>query len=290
MRIACLYIPHFQATVALRRQPHLRGRPAVIADQAPGPPRIVDATPAAAGVVAGMTLTEALSRCPEAIVLEADAPAASSSSCAGPCRASATGWRREKPGTASVGLHGLAALHGGEGALLRALREAIPGDLAPRIGVAAGTFPAWVAAHSAEGGEPVTVPDAAAAFLAPHSVDLLPCSRECRDGLRRFGLPTLGAVAALRPEPLLDRFGHEGRRAWELCRGIDPRPWFPSGSRRRWSSASSCPSPPDVLGSSPPAQIADVISRARTQLARVSPEALRPFIEEGESKETHRGG
>ena len=68
MRIACVYIPHLAATVALRRRPDLRGRPAVIADQATGTPRIVDATPAAAGVVAGMTLTAALARCPEARV------------------------------------------------------------------------------------------------------------------------------------------------------------------------------------------------------------------------------
>ena len=132
-----------------------------------------------------------------------------------------------EPGTADVGRDGLAALHGGEGALVRALREALSEGLPPRIGVAAGKFPAWVAAHSAEEAESVTVPDAAAAFLAPRSIDLLPCSRACRDGLRRFGLHTLGAVAALRPEPLLDRFGHEGRRAWELCRGIDPRPLVP---------------------------------------------------------------
>lgn len=31
----------------------------------------------------------------------------------------------------------------------------------------------------------------------------------------------------MRPEPLLDRFGQEGRRAWDLCRGIDPRPLVP---------------------------------------------------------------
>ena len=75
MRIASLCIPHFHATVALRRQPHLRGRPAVIADHAPGTSRIVDATLAAAGVVAGMMLTAALSRCPEATVLAANIPA-----------------------------------------------------------------------------------------------------------------------------------------------------------------------------------------------------------------------
>ncbi len=229
VRIACLYLPHFPATVALRRQPHLRARPVVIADHAKGTPGVVDATPAAAGVIPGMTLTEALARCPDATMLAADVPA-----CRRlfeqVCRAlQGVGDRVEagEPGTAYVSLDGLAALHGGESALLRVLRDAVPPDLEPRIGVASGKFPAWVAARGTEEGEPVTVPTDVAAFLAPRSVDLLPLSRECRDGLRRSGLHTLGAVAALRPAPLLDRFGHEGRRAWELCRGIDRRPFVP---------------------------------------------------------------
>ena len=229
VRIACLYLPHFPATVALRRQPHLRARPVVIADHAKGPPGVVDATPAAIGVIPGMPLATALARCPDATVLAVDAPA---------CRRLFEQVGRAlqdvsdrieaaEPGTAYVGLDGLAALHGGEPALLRALGDAVPPDLEPRIGVAAGKFPAWVAACSAEGAAPVMVPDDVATFLAPHSVDWLPLSRTCRDGLRRLGLSTLGAVAALRPAPLLDRFGQEGRRAWELCRGIDRRPFVP---------------------------------------------------------------
>ena len=76
VRIACLCIsPSLPATVALRQRHDLRGHPALIVDHAPGTSRIVDASPAAAGVVAGMTLAAALARCPDAIVLEADAPA-----------------------------------------------------------------------------------------------------------------------------------------------------------------------------------------------------------------------
>ena len=229
VRIACLCIPHFPATVALRRQPQQRAHPVLIADYLTGSPRIVDATPAAAGVVPGMLLSEVLARCPDATVLAADAPATQRlfrQICAA-LRDVSDRVEAAEPGTAYVGLDGLAGLHGGEAALVRALGDAVPRDIEPRIGVANGKFPAWVAARSAPGSEPVTVPDDAAAFLAPRSVDCLPCSRACREGLRRLGLHTLGAVAALRPEPLLDRFGREGRRAWELCRGIDQRPLVP---------------------------------------------------------------
>ena len=229
MRIACLHIPHFQATVALRRQPHLRSRLVVITDQSTESPRIVDALPAAAGVLPGMPLAAALARCPDAIVLAVDAPTCRRlfRQICGALQNVSDQVEAAEPGTAYVGLDGLAALHGGEPPLVRALRDAVPRDLEPRIGVANGKFPAWGAARGAPGAVPVTVPADVAAFLAPHSIDLLPLSRDLRDGCHRLGLHTLGAVAALRPAPLLDRFGQEGRRAWELCRGIDPRPLVP---------------------------------------------------------------
>ena len=43
----------------------------------------------------------------------------------------------------------------------------------------------------------------------------------------RFGLHTLGDVAAMKVEALTDRFGPEGRRAWELSLGIDDAPLVP---------------------------------------------------------------
>ena len=110
---------------------------------------------------------------------------------------------------------------------MRALREAFPRDLAPRIGVADAKFPAFVAARTGRGPEAVTVPADVDTFLAPRSIDLLPLSRDVRDGLLRFGLHTMGAVATMRAELLIDQFGNEGRRAWELCQGIDGSPLVP---------------------------------------------------------------
>lgn len=137
MRIACVHIPHFPAAVALRRQPHLRARPFVIADSSTGSPRIVDALPAAAGVRPGMPLATALTRCPDATVLAADTPATRRlfrRICSALQNVSDRVEAAE-PGTAYVGLDGLAPLHGGEGALLRALRDAVLEDLEPRIGL-----------------------------------------------------------------------------------------------------------------------------------------------------------
>ena len=201
----------------------------MIVDRSAGKPLVLDAFPAASGVVAGMTLEEALSRRPETTVLEADE---------GACRRvfqqvltalQGVSDRVEgaELGTAYVGLDGLEALHGGESALVRALREAIPRDLSPRIGVAGGKFPAFVAARMSRDLESVTVPPETDAFLAPRSIDLLPLSRDVLDGLLRFGLYTMGAVAAMPAELLIDQFGNEGQRARELCQGIDDSPLVP---------------------------------------------------------------
>ena len=59
MRVACVLISHLRARVELRRQPQLRGSPAVIVDRSAGKPLVADAFPEASGVVAGMTLEEA---------------------------------------------------------------------------------------------------------------------------------------------------------------------------------------------------------------------------------------
>ena len=229
MRVACVLVTHLRARVELRRRPHLRARAAVIADRSAGKPRVADAFPSASGAVAGMALDAALSRYPDATVLEADEPAYRREFTQALAALQGVSDRVEgaELGVAYAGLDGLESLHGGEAALVRALGEALPRDLEARTGVADAKFPAFVAAHLGRAHEAVTVPADPAPFLAPHPIDLLPLSRDTLDGLFRFGLHTMGAVAAMPPDLLIDQFGHEGQRAWELSRGIDDSPLVP---------------------------------------------------------------
>jgi DNA polymerase-4/protein ImuB len=74
----------------------------------------------------------------------------------------------------------------------------------------------------AEPGEPLIVPEnETAAFLAPLSIDLLPVSEEMRARLARFGIGTLGELAALPVTAVQAQFGPEGRRAWALAGGAE---------------------------------------------------------------------
>jgi protein ImuB len=103
-----------------------------------------------------------------------------------------------------------------------------------RLGAAPSRFAAHAAATRARARRPEVAPRGAerlAAYLAPLPVSLL-ATREATAGLpealERFGVHTLGELAALPRAALADRFGAAGTLAHELARGRDaplvPRP------------------------------------------------------------------
>ena len=229
MKVACLLITHLRAKVEMRRHPDLKSTPAFIVERSVGRAQVVDSTPSASCVAPGMTLEEALSIQPEALVLEADEPyyrrvfaqvLASLQGISDRVEGSALG-------TAYVRLDGLERLYGGEARLVNALLNAVPQDLAPRTGVAEAKFPSFVAARVSGPLRATRVPIDAASFLAPHPVDLLPVPADLKVALHRFGLHTLGDVASVTEVSMIDRFGVEGRRAWRLSRGMDDSPVIP---------------------------------------------------------------
>ena len=229
MRVACVLITHLRAKVELGRQPHLAGEPVLIVDRSQTRPLVVDRSPAALGVAAGMTLEQARSRQASGVVLAADAAAYRRvfRQLLSALQGVSDRVEAAELGTAYVGLDGLEAMYGGEARLVNTLLNVVPHYLKPRAGVGAGKFPALVAARISRPLGAEQVPRDVAGFLAPHPVDLLPVSMGVRETLHGFGLHTLGQVAALRKEMLIDRFGKEGWLAWNLAQGLDARPLLP---------------------------------------------------------------
>ncbi len=229
MRVACVLVTHLRARVEMQRQPQLADQAVLIVDRSRGRSLVIDRFPAAQRTAAGMTLEQALSRQQDGIVLEADE--AAYRRIFGRILQSLQGVSDRvegaEPGTAYVRLDGLEALYGGEVRLVNSLLNAVPQHLEPRAGIGDGKFPAYVAARSSRPLGAVLVPQDAAGFLAPWSVDLLPIPANVRDEMRRLDLRTLGDLAAMRSEELVDRFGPAGRRAWELAQGIDGAPLVP---------------------------------------------------------------
>ena len=62
-----------------------------------------------------------------------------------------------------------------------------------------------------------------AAYLAPAPLGLVPMDDDLRDALRSLGLRTVGALAALAPGDIERRWGAQGLQAWRLAQGDDPR-------------------------------------------------------------------
>ncbi len=229
MKVACALITHLRVKAELKRQPHLEDLPTIIVDRSQTRPLVIDSSPKAPAVAVGTTLEQALSHQPNAIVVEADDPH----------------YRRvfqqvlttllgvsdrveaAELGTVYVGIDGLEPMYGGEARLVTTLLNAVPRWLNPRIGVGEGKFPALVAARTSQALGATRVPPDPASFLSPHSVDLLPVSAGTREALHRFGLHTLGQIAVMKSDLLVDRFGREGWQAWALANGNDDSPLVP---------------------------------------------------------------
>ena len=226
MKTACVLITHLPAKAELRRRAGLRNKPTLITAQSSHGPMVLDASPQVTGVVAGMPLQEALSRCAGASLLEADMPhyhAVFDRVVERLARRSPVVEKGEL-GCAYVGVTGLEAMYGGEANIVAALLNAVPEEFNARVGLAKAKFPAYVAAITSGGGQATRVPDDVPGFLAGLPVDLLPVSWDSKVRLHRFGLHAIGQVASLPVGPLQAQFGTEGRMIWELANGIDRSP------------------------------------------------------------------
>ena len=250
MKIACVLITHLPMKAELRRRAELQGRPAIIAQGSGSRQVVLDSSPEAVGVAAGMPLQEALSRCKDATLLQADEPYYE---IIFDQVIIALGGRsplleKAEPGCVYVGLDGLEAMYGGESRLVTALLHAVPHHLNPRIGVAGGKFPAYVAALVSPGGRATRISrNETPEFLKSLPIDILPLSWDKKTRLHRFGLHTIGQLAALSIGALQAQFGPEGRTAWELANGIDTSPLIPYTIQETVREQLTFPSPTTTL-------------------------------------------
>ena len=231
MRVACVLVTHLRAKVEMQKRPHLKDSPVLIVDRDPSRkrPMVVDGFPPSVKSVTGLTLEQALSLHANAVVLDADEPhyrRVFGEVLASLQRVSDRVEGTEL-GTAYVRLDSLEGMYHGEAGVVSALLDAVPSHLTPRIGVADTKFPAFVAARTCQTHGASRVPSDVRAFLAPHSIDLLPVSADVKTEMRRFGLRTMGNLAAMGEHTFVDRFGREGGRAWRLCNGMDDSPVVP---------------------------------------------------------------
>jgi hypothetical protein len=143
-------------------------------------------------------------------------------------------------GLFEVQVDGLEALWGAEPVLIDRLVAALDHSLGGsiRAGIAGTRFAATIAAIHARPTVPVVVPPhGEAAFLAPHSSNLLTTDADVRARLIRFGLRRIGAIAELPRSALIARFGNEGARIHARARGEELEPFRPRRAPERLTLA-----------------------------------------------------
>ncbi len=226
--IVCVLIPRFELAVAAGSREVLAGGPVALAPEA-GREQLIGESSAVAeayGVRAGIRLGEALARCPQLRLVTPD-PAGVADEWERLITALETGIGAAvepgRPGLAYFDARGLRNLHGGsvEG-VIAAARRAL--GTPARLGAAPSRFAALAAASRARVRRAEIAPANLAAYLAPLPTALLAHRAETAalpDTLERFGIHTLGELAALPRAALADRFGPAGPLAKDLAKGKD---------------------------------------------------------------------
>ena len=273
--IVCVLLPRFALTVAAGGRAELARGPLALAPEPGREPLIGEASAAAEahGVRAGLRLGEALARCPSLRLVAPD-PAGVADEwdrVLAALEGIGAGVESERAGVACFDASGLLKLHGGLDGVLTVTRRALSGAPA-RLGVAPSRFAAVAAASRARPRRPEVTPGARlplggpirgasgsgggpsgggrsrsraqlAAYLAPLPIALLGSRTETAGlpgPLERFGIRTLGELAALPRAALADRFGAAGPLARDLARGRDT-PLVPRSAAERLEEALELP-------------------------------------------------
>jgi protein ImuB len=228
--VVCVLYPRFELLAGLGDRRALFSEPAALAPEAGGAQVVgeVSAAAEAFGLVRGMRVGEAMSRCPGLRLVPPDPEGVRSLWNTVLDRLEAIGAQPEsdQPGVAFFAADGLRGIHGGrlDGVLVATARALGPGA---RMGAAPCRFAAHAAALQARprrGRSHVVGEEGVRPFLAPLSVGLLRTRPELQDLpelLERLGIRTLGELATLPARAMAERFGHPGLLALDLARGRD---------------------------------------------------------------------
>jgi len=231
MRIACLHVAEFPLAAWYRAEPELRGAPVVVADGAGPRARLVACAPEAVqrGIAPGRTAAQAEAIASAVVVRVASADAAHAAHAALADVAYSFSPRVEDgpPGTVYVDADGLGALFANERELAQEMARRATGlGLAAAVGIAGSKIAAQLAARDG-GGVMVVAPHEEWRLLAPLSIDWLEPEPALRDTLRRWGVRTLGDLAALPASALAARLGPAAAALARRARGEDAHPLAP---------------------------------------------------------------
>jgi DNA polymerase IV len=236
LRILHADMDAFYASVEIRRDPRLAGRPLLVAGT--GPRGVVSSASYAArarGCRNAMPTATAKRLCPDAVVIapDFDQYRAASAQVMAIFRAVTPMVEPLALDEAFLDVSGARKLFGDAVAIARRLRQQVRSEtgLPVTVGVAANKFLAKLASTRGKpDGLLVVPPSSAIAWLHQLPVEALwGVGGATLDKLHRYGLRTVGQLAGARPATLERALGRKlGAGLLELAWGRDPRPVVPS--------------------------------------------------------------
>ena len=240
MRVACVLIHNFAIQVAMINDPQLRGQPLIIGGSPFEAKTVYDASPEAiaCGVEPGIPLRQAYVLCPEARFLPLDEKRYKETF--------------EQVLTILEGLSPVVEVQqlgcayfdatgvNSEYDLAHKIRECIFSQtkLNACVGISSNKFLSRTGAFVAKPEASVIIPlGKEKEFIAPFSIEFLPCSVETKKRLHLLGIHIMDQLAQFSREALGAQFGSDGTIAYGLARGIDNSPLVPRNKLRFISDA-----------------------------------------------------
>jgi protein ImuB len=231
MRIACLHLPDFPLAALLRAEPELRGQSVVVADGPSPRARVLAVSPAAArrGLAPGLTAAQAHAVDDAVLVrtVSDDVRRATQAALGDIADSFSPRVEDASEGLVYLDADGLSALFPSESALASALAQrAVHLGLEAHVGLAGTKVAAYLAAR--DGGGVTVIPRGEEwRYLGPMPLGLLQPSAALAATLRRWGLHTIGDLAALPASAVGARLGPEGLALVRRARGEDEHPLTP---------------------------------------------------------------
>lgn len=232
-QIACVLVPNLHWQLAVSDDEALRDSPVVVASGRTSKPQrtVVDLSPGLTGVVAGMALDQALSRNSEAVLVEADFPAAETlnEKVLTALETAVPDVEEADLGIAYVDIGGVQLLYGDNTRVVQAISRAVSEtfDLDIRIGIGPSKWLAYIAAMRSKPRTAYRLTTQAERFLKGLPVTVLPIEPKTISRMQEFGLSRLGDIGNKPRGAMHSQFGADGATAWDLANGIDQSPLVP---------------------------------------------------------------
>jgi protein ImuB len=227
-RIACIFVPDFPLVALRRMEPDLRGRPVATVDRDDprAPLTAISAEARALGARFGVSAAQAKALS-SSLVLRRPGPEMLRSAHEALLDVADSFSPRVEAGErgeAFLEIEGLQSLFGSESHLASSLAARLRRvGLEGQVAVASTKTAAWLAARSSDG-VAILPPGRERERLASTPLSILAPPRELTLALERWGIRTLGALAALPVTAVGWRFGETGLRLWRRARGEDEEP------------------------------------------------------------------